>query len=57
MRGSISGIVLIVIGAILLAQNLGFLDISLIQILRTWWPIVLIALGISFFFTPNGRRR
>jgi hypothetical protein len=56
MKGSFSGVVLIVIGAILLAQNLGYMNISIMQLLRTWWPLILIALGISFFFPGNRRK-
>jgi uncharacterized membrane protein len=58
MKGSFSGIVLIVIGGIALAHNLGYLNINLAHLIRTWWPLILIVLGIGFFFTPNsGRRR
>jgi uncharacterized membrane-anchored protein len=57
MKGSFSGIVLIVIGGIALAHNLGYLNINLAHLIRTWWPLILIVLGIGFFFTPNGGRR
>lgn len=53
MRGSFGGIVLIVVGALALARNLGYLNFNLAYLLHTWWPVILIALGISFFFTPN----
>ena len=57
MKSSFGAIVLIVVGCVLLAQNLGYLDVSLIQLIRTWWPLVLIGLGISFFFTPDSEKR
>lgn len=53
MKGSFGAIVLIVIGALALAHNLGYLDINLARLMRTWWPLILIALGIGFLFTPN----
>ena len=53
MKSSFGSIVLIVVGVLALAHNLGYLDVSLIQLVRTWWPVVLIALGVSFFFTPG----
>jgi len=53
MKGSFGAIVLIVIGALALAHNLGYLEINLAQLMRTWWPLILIALGIGFFFTPD----
>lgn len=58
MRGNLSAVVLILVGCIALAHNLGYLHINLAQLLRTWWPLILIALGIGFFFTPgSGRKR
>ena len=59
MKGSFSGIVLIVIGGIALAHNLGYLNINFAHLLQTWWPLILIVLGIGFFFTPDpgGRKR
>ena len=57
MKNSFGAIVLIVVGSVLLAQNLGYLDVSLIQLIRVWWPLILIGLGISFFFTPDSSRR
>lgn len=53
MRGSFGAIVLIVVGGVALAHNLGYLNFNLAYLIRTWWPLILIALGISFFFTPN----
>lgn len=42
----------------LFSASLGYLHINLAQLLRTWWPLILIALGIGFFFTPgSGRKR
>ena len=58
MKFSFSGMVLITAGGLALANNLGYLDINLAHLLRTWWPLILVALGIGFFFTPSsGRRR
>ena len=38
-----SGVVLIVIGCIFLANNFGLLDWGW---LRQWWPLILIGLGV-----------
>lgn len=56
MRGTFGAIVLIVVGGVALAHNLGYLNINLAYLIRTWWPLILIGLGISFFFTPGGKR-
>ena len=53
MKGSFGALVLIVGGSLALAHNLGYLDINLAQLLRTWWPLILIVLGIGLFFTPD----
>jgi hypothetical protein len=57
MKSSFSGFVLIAVGALALAHNLGYLNINLARLFHTWWPVILIALGISFFFTPDGGKR
>ena len=53
MRGNIAAIVLILAGGFLLLTNLGVIDISLMEVLRIWWPAVLIAVGLALFLTPN----
>ena len=43
--------VLIVVGLLFLAYNLGYLKFSeLKDIIGTWWPLILIALGIAGLF-------
>jgi hypothetical protein len=46
-RNLVWPIVLIVVGLLFLAYNLGYLKFSeLKDIIGTWWPLILIALGI-----------
>jgi hypothetical protein len=41
-------ITLIVVGVLFLAYNLGFLRFAqLKEIIATWWPLILIALGVA----------
>ena len=50
-----SGIILIVVGAVLLANNCGVLERGW---LRQWWPALLIAIGIWSVLRPQrGDRR
>ena len=50
-----SGIILIVVGAVLLANNFGLLEW---RWLRQWWPVALIALGVWTVLRPQrGDRR
>jgi hypothetical protein len=46
----IAALVLIVIGAILLLNNLGYADVSLARLFTTWWPAILIAVGVGLLF-------
>ena len=57
MRGNVGAIVLILVGAFFLLSNLGLLNVSLRELIATWWPLILIVLGVGLFFTPGDRRR
>ncbi len=59
MRGSTSvsmifGMVLVLLGAVLLLNNLGITSISIGDIIETYWPIVLVALGLTAVLKPRG---
>lgn len=58
MKGHFAAIALIVIGAIALGVNLDLFELDLVALIRKWWPLVLITLGVGLFFTPDdsGRR-
>jgi hypothetical protein len=50
-----SGIILIIVGGVLLANNFGLLEWGW---LRQWWPVALIALGLWTVLRPQrGDRR
>ncbi|TXH40099.1 MAG: hypothetical protein E6Q92_08275 [Burkholderiaceae bacterium] len=57
MRGHFAAISLILIGVIALGINLDLFELDIVRLARTWWPLVLIALGIGLFFTPGERNR
>jgi hypothetical protein len=57
MRGNVAAVVLVLVGSFFLLSNLGVIDISLTQLIKTWWPVVLIAVGISLFFTPDKQKK
>ena len=47
-RNLVWPIVLIIVGALFLAHNLGWLAFAqLRELIGTWWPLILIALGIG----------
>jgi cytochrome c biogenesis protein CcdA len=55
MKGNFAAIVLIVLGAAFLLNNLGLLNFSLTEVLRVWWPVVLIAIGAALFLMPRDK--
>lgn len=57
MRGNVAAVVLVLVGTFFLLSNLGLIDISLTQLIKTWWPIILIAVGVSLFFTPDKQKK
>lgn len=57
MKGNVAAIVLVAIGTFFLLTNLGVIDVSLRELLRTWWPLILIAVGVGMFFTPERMKK
>lgn len=53
MKSRFNGLLLVVIGGIALAHNLGYLRFDLTHLMRTWWPIIPIVVGIGFFFSSS----
>jgi hypothetical protein len=53
MKGNFAALVLVVTGALALAANLGWFEIDLLGLLRTWWPLLLILVGVGLYFTPE----
>jgi hypothetical protein len=50
-----SGIILVIVGALLLANNFDLLSLGW---LRQWWPVILIVVGLLSIVRPqHGRRR
>lgn len=60
MRGNFVSVVLVLVGVVALVVNLDLVAIDFVQIVRTWWPVLLIAIGVALFFTPepgSGKKR
>ena len=48
MKGNIlAALVLIIVGTLFLLNNLGFTDLSLGCLISTWWPAILIVVGLG----------
>ena len=47
-RNAVWPVILIVVGVLLLAHNLGFIPFAQLRaILATWWPVILIVIGVA----------
>lgn len=57
MKGNVAAIVLIGSGTFFLLNNLGLVNISLAELFKTWWPAILIVLGVVMFAVPNDRKK
>lgn len=57
MKGNVAAFVLIGFGTFFLLSNLGLINVSLAQIFTTWWPAILIAVGVSLLFTHNNNQK
>lgn len=57
MKGNFLAIALVGIGALALAVNLDVLEVDLVALLRTWWPVGVMALGVALYLTPDDKPR
>lgn len=55
MKGNFAAIALTVIGVVALAVNMDLLQLDIVALLRKWWPLVLIGVGLALFFTPDDK--
>jgi hypothetical protein len=53
-RRAVWPVVLIVLGVLFLAHNLGYLPFREVrELLGTWWPLVLIAVGVAHLMSKD----
>ncbi len=50
MKANAPGIILIVVGTLFLARNLDLFDFSIARLIATWWPLILIVIGVGLLF-------
>jgi hypothetical protein len=52
MKGNVvAALVLIVVGTLFLLNNLGFTNLSLGRLITTWWPAILVIVGLGLLFS------
>ncbi|ACA12310.1 DUF5668 domain-containing protein [Xylella fastidiosa subsp. morus] len=49
----VAGLILILVGLLFLANNLGWTQLSLGRLIATWWPAALVAIGIGMLFNKG----
>ena len=54
-RNLIAAIVLITLGVLFLLNNLGYTNLSLGRLITTWWPVVLILVGLQLLLRDRNR--
>lgn len=51
------GLILVIIGLIFLADNLGWAHLSFWRIIRDWWPLLIIWAGVDMLFKAYKRQQ
>lgn len=46
----IAALILILVGLLFLANNLGWTNLSIGRLISTWWPAILVAVGVGMLF-------
>jgi len=46
-KGKSIGILFIILGLLFLANNLDLINVSIVELIRVYWPIILIWIGID----------
>ena len=49
----VAALILIVVGLLFLANNLGWTHLSIGRLITTWWPAILVAVGVGILFSKG----
>ena len=52
-KGKSIGILFIALGLIFLLNNLNLIEVSLAELIRVYWPVILIWIGIDKLFSKS----
>ena len=53
MKGNFAAVALVLIGLVAMGVNLEWFELDLINLLRKWWPLALVAIGAALYLTPD----
>jgi hypothetical protein len=54
--GTIWGMAFIVLGIVMLLDRLNYFEFDLGRFLHTWWPLILVIIGLGMVFDRTGIR-
>ena len=55
-KGKSIGILLIVIGLLFLLNNLNLIKVSIVELIRVYWPVILIWIGIDKLLSKSAEK-
>lgn len=55
-KGKSIGILLIVIGLLFLLNNLNLIKVSIVELIRVYWPVILIWIGIDKIISKSAEK-
>jgi lia operon protein LiaF len=55
-KGKSIGILLIVIGLLFLLNNLNLIKVSIVELIRVYWPVILIWIGIDKLISKSAEK-
>ncbi|MBH19163.1 MAG: hypothetical protein CL851_01940 [Crocinitomicaceae bacterium] len=55
-KGKSIGILLIVVGLLFLLNNLNLIEVSIVELIRVYWPVILIWIGIDKIISKSSEK-
>ena len=55
-KGKSIGILLIIIGLLFLLNNLNLIKVSVVELIRVYWPVILIWIGIDKLISKSAEK-
>jgi uncharacterized integral membrane protein len=56
-KGKSIGILFIILGLLFLANNLDLIKVSIVELIRVYWPIILIWIGIDKLISKSSENK
>jgi len=56
-KGKSIGILFIILGLLFLANNLELIKVSIVELIRVYWPIILIWIGIDKLISKSSEHK